>query len=302
MHVGELRSIGHLLHGDHPGRQLAQPPRGEPAHEVLDEDCEAFLGLVVLGEAGAQQSDRLVGPVDVGDDVGADLVLEERVHTRGRHFDGRCDQEIAVGHHHAAAVRSDLDVNVEVGVYRPVVVEFRLGQQREGLGIETIADLGRRLGDQVEQRLGVAEQCGADRPVELDAQLQEPGRVPLSEHLQLQFEFMTLRREEVGQVGVIDGVHPDCSDARLRDLGVVLERSVHELRGGAVAEERPPGVDQVDRGHVEEKSDARGGVREFMIDGQFLGANGGGSVAHVQSVTARVARTDGTTASRAFRS
>ena len=79
MHVGERRPLGHLVDGDDPGRELAQPSRRETPGEVLGEHGQAFLGLVVAGESGAEQAQRLAGAVHVGDDVRADLVLEQGV-------------------------------------------------------------------------------------------------------------------------------------------------------------------------------------------------------------------------------
>ena len=79
VHVRERRTVGHLVNRDDARGELAQPSRREPADEVLGEHGQALLGLVVAGESGAQESQRLVGAVDVGDDVGADFVLEQGV-------------------------------------------------------------------------------------------------------------------------------------------------------------------------------------------------------------------------------
>ena len=66
--------------------------------------------------------------VDEGDDVRADLVLEQRVGPRRGDPRGRRDEQVAVRHHHPGAPVAQLDVRLDVGRERPVPVELGLGE------------------------------------------------------------------------------------------------------------------------------------------------------------------------------
>ena len=72
-------AVSHLVNRDDARGELAQPSRRETTDEILGEHRQAFLGLVVVGETSAEEAQRLVATVDVGDDVRADLVLQQRV-------------------------------------------------------------------------------------------------------------------------------------------------------------------------------------------------------------------------------
>ena len=69
-------AVEHLLDGDDPCREHAQASRVQAAGQVLGEHGKALLGLVVAGQSDGQQLQRLPGAVLVGDDMGADLVVQ----------------------------------------------------------------------------------------------------------------------------------------------------------------------------------------------------------------------------------
>ena len=54
MDLGERRPFGHLVDGDDPCCELAQPPPGQAADEVLGEDGQTLLCLVATGQTDAE--------------------------------------------------------------------------------------------------------------------------------------------------------------------------------------------------------------------------------------------------------
>lgn len=64
--------------GEHARCQLPQPVCRQAAAGDLGDNCQVLLGLVIAGEPGAEHLDRLCGTVDLRDEVGADLVMDER--------------------------------------------------------------------------------------------------------------------------------------------------------------------------------------------------------------------------------
>ena len=54
VHLGELGAAEHLVHRDDASGELAEPARGQPAHEVLGEHREALLRLLVAGQTAGQ--------------------------------------------------------------------------------------------------------------------------------------------------------------------------------------------------------------------------------------------------------
>ena len=115
MHGRERLTGAHLVHRDDSGRQLTQAARRQPAGEILGEHGQPFLRLVVAGQSSAEQPQRLTRAVDVGDDVRTDLVLEQRMKAVRWDDGGRRDEQVAVGHHHAAAVVAHLDMGGQIG-------------------------------------------------------------------------------------------------------------------------------------------------------------------------------------------
>ena len=76
--VPEGGSLDPAVNGQHASGELAQAKGGEPATGDLRQDGQTLLGLVVSREPGAQDLDRLGHPVDLRDQVGADLVVDQR--------------------------------------------------------------------------------------------------------------------------------------------------------------------------------------------------------------------------------
>ena len=135
----------------------------------------------------------------MGDDVRADLVLEQSVNPVRRDDGSRRDEQVAVGHHDAAAVVAHLDIGGQIGVHGPVQVELGLGEASERRGVDAIPGLALRGRHLSQQRFGLAQEGGADRAVQLQTQLEELLAAPAAQHLQLQLELASLRRQDPRQ-------------------------------------------------------------------------------------------------------
>ena len=148
------RAADHPVHGHHAAGELAEPERGEAAAGDLGEHGEALLGLVVAREPDAEHLDRLVAAVGLGHQVGADLVVEQRLGPRLLDLGLRPDQQDVAGDHDAVDVGPDLGVHVEVGVLGAIARDLLLGQGQELLGVEGVAGrLG--AGDAGQQPVGL---------------------------------------------------------------------------------------------------------------------------------------------------
>ena len=112
-----------LADGDDPRREHAQTPRVQPAGQVLREHGESLLGLVVAGQADRQQRQWLPGAVLVGDDVGADLVVQQGLDAVRPDGGGLGDEQPAERHHQLGDVVAHLDV-------RPGSPDTRRGSDR----------------------------------------------------------------------------------------------------------------------------------------------------------------------------
>ena len=107
--VQEAGAVEHLADGDDPRREHPQASRVQPAGQVLGEHGEALLGLVVAGQADGQQRQGLPGAVLVGDDVGADLVVQQRLDPVRPEGGGLGDEQPAERHHQLGDVVAHLD-------------------------------------------------------------------------------------------------------------------------------------------------------------------------------------------------
>ena len=77
--VDERAAVDHRLHGQHAACQRAQPRGREAAGEVLGEHGQAFLQLLVAGQPGEELLQRLLPAVEVGEQVRADFVVQQRL-------------------------------------------------------------------------------------------------------------------------------------------------------------------------------------------------------------------------------
>ena len=92
------------------GREHPQAPRVQAAGEVLGEHGETLLGLVVPGQPDGQQRQGLPGTVLVGDDVGADLVVQQWLDPVRTEGGGLRDQRPTERHHQLGGVLAHLEV------------------------------------------------------------------------------------------------------------------------------------------------------------------------------------------------
>ena len=69
-----------LPDGYDPRREHAETPRVQSAGQVLGEHGKALLSLVVARQPDRQQRQWLPGAVLIGDDMGADLVMQQGLH------------------------------------------------------------------------------------------------------------------------------------------------------------------------------------------------------------------------------
>ena len=106
----ESGAVEHLADGDDPRREHAEAPRVQSAGQVLGEHGEALLGLVVAGQPDREQRQRLPGAVLVGDDMGADLVVQQGLDAVRPESGGLGDEQPAERHHQLGDVVAHLDV------------------------------------------------------------------------------------------------------------------------------------------------------------------------------------------------
>ena len=112
-------------------------------------------------------------------------------------------------------------MHADVGVDGAVVGELRLGQLHEPLGVEDVAAAARSRDESVEQRLGLLEQAGRHRAVQLDAERQEVAGSRACEHVELELELAVLGAQQVPERGVLDVGDVDVVQHRPDDLRVV---------------------------------------------------------------------------------
>lgn len=131
----------------------------------LREDGEALLGLVVAGQARAEDTHRLGGAVDLGDEVRADLVLDEGVGPRDLDGGVGVDEQGVAAHHDAVDVVAHLGVDVDLGVDLAVVVDLGLREGEERGGVEALTRTLAAV-DPLEDALGLGLRLRRGRAVE----------------------------------------------------------------------------------------------------------------------------------------
>ena len=266
--LDEARALRHPVDGEHPGGELAQSEGGEAAAADLGEHREPLLGLVVASESGAEHLDRLRGPVDLGDEVGADLVLEQRVGACPLHSGVGVDEERVARDHDAVDVVPDLRMHPDVLVDRGVEVDLGLGEGEELLGGDLLP-LRLGGGDLLDDPLCLRPQLGGSTPVELDAQVTEVLAVAGHEHVELEGQLAVLVAQQRGDRGVGDRPDVDVRDDLLEDLGVGLDVAVAERRLPDLAlEELCLDVVGVHRCDVEEEAHRARHLGQRVVDGE----------------------------------
>ena len=69
----------HRVDRDHARREQPQAGPGQPADRPFGEHAEPFLDAFIAGEAGAEDGEALRRAVEVGQQVDADLMRQQRV-------------------------------------------------------------------------------------------------------------------------------------------------------------------------------------------------------------------------------
>ena len=131
------RPFDQRLDGEHPAGERPQPRPRQPADQVLGEHREPFLQLLVPGEPRVELLERLLLAVEVGEQVRADFVVQQRLDAVARHRCRRRDEQPIVRDHHARRdVVADFDLGDEARQPLVVVVDLVARGGDELLGVE----------------------------------------------------------------------------------------------------------------------------------------------------------------------
>lgn len=175
--------------GHHPRGEDAQALAGQIPGQILAEHAEAFLRRVVLRQAHLELAQRLLPAVVAGHHMGADLVLDQRLHARTRQADVAVDIEGAVrDHQHGTDVGVDDDIDMEVRRLCAVPVDLVLDLAAHFID----AAIGRQrlaAADAGKDAFGHLDQLRFDRTEQCDAGLHETGAVALLDQIDHAPEF-----------------------------------------------------------------------------------------------------------------
>jgi hypothetical protein len=171
--VHETGPVEQLADGNNSAAEHAQPARVQPAGEVLGEHRQPLLGLVVTRQPDRQQFQGLPGAVVVGDDVGADLVVQQRLDPVGPDRGRLGDQQPAERHHQFGDVVAHVDAHREVRIDGAVALELSAGRVRERTGGDA-AGAGRLRRDRLEQLLRGGRERRGDSAVQLQRSVHIP--------------------------------------------------------------------------------------------------------------------------------
>ena len=123
--LGKLRPVEHRRAADDARGDKAQPRRGHAAREVFGEDRQPFLETVVAGKSRAEQPEPLRVPGEIGEEVDADLVAQQRVDPTARHDGVPRDQQPRRRHHqprrHVAAQRARAGKRIPAARYARIM-------------------------------------------------------------------------------------------------------------------------------------------------------------------------------------
>ena len=169
----ESGAVEHLADGYDPRREHAETPRVQSAGQVLGEHGKALLGLVVARQSDRQQRQWLPGAVLVGDDMGADLVVQQGLDAVRPESGGFGDEQPAERHHQLGDVVAHLDVSREVRIHGAVSIELRTSRLRERPGRDA-PGAGSSGWDGLEQLLRGGRERLGDPSVELQRPVHEP--------------------------------------------------------------------------------------------------------------------------------
>ena len=174
-----------------------------PPCQVLREHGQTLLGLVIARQSDRQQCQRLPGAVLIGDDMGADLVVQQGPDAVRPDSGGFGDEQPAERHHQLGDVLAHLDVNREVRIHGTVSIELLTSRFRERPGGDALG-VGSSGRDGFEELLRSRRQGRRDPSVELQRPVQEPGRVAILQGRDLSGDLVSLRPEQRVQRRVSD--------------------------------------------------------------------------------------------------
>ena len=185
-----------------PGQQT-QPGPAEPAHQVFGQDCQAFLEGVVSGEPGIEVAQGLGPAVVVGQNVGAHLVLDQRLHPRGRDPRFGADEEVSAGHHETGDVLPYLDPGADCREALPEPRDLLLRSPGELGGVDrpALRGLPSARRDRLQHFDRKLLKTVFHRAVELDAAGQETRGVAILEHGDLAVDLVELLAEDHARAG-----------------------------------------------------------------------------------------------------
>ena len=136
--LDERGAVGQVPHGHDAGRQLPHAAATQSADQVFGQHGQPFLQLFVTGQPGIQLLKRLQAAVVIRQQVGADLVGQQRLDARRRQAQVRIDQQLAARHDQSADVAGNLCLRLEFGTRLPIEIELRLGTLGEGVGSQLL--------------------------------------------------------------------------------------------------------------------------------------------------------------------
>jgi hypothetical protein len=166
-------AVEHLADGHHPRRKHPETPRVQSAGQILREHGKTLLGLVIARQSDPQQRQWLPGAIEVGDHMGADLMMQQRLDPLGPESGGLGNEQPAERHHQVGDVVAHLQVSREAGIHRTVSVELRTSRLRERPRRHAPA-VGSLSRDGLQQLLRRRRQRLHDPSVELQRPIHEP--------------------------------------------------------------------------------------------------------------------------------
>src|SRR6478736_8377097 len=169
----EAGTVEHLVDGQHPRCKHTQAPWIQSADDVLGEHGQALLGLVVSGQPDREQLQWLPAAVLIGDDVGADLVVQQGLDAVGPDSSGFGDEQPAERHHQFRDVLAHVDVHWKIRIYGTVSIELRTSRFRERAGGDALS-VGCSGWNGLEELPGNGRQGLRSPSVELQRPVHEP--------------------------------------------------------------------------------------------------------------------------------
>ena len=131
------------------------------------------MGLVVAGQPDREQRQWLPGAVLIGDDVGADLVVQQGLEAVRPDSSGFGDEQLAERHHQLGDVLAHVDVHREVRINGTVSIELRTSRFRERAGGDALG-VGCSSWNGLEELPGDGRQGLRGPSVELQRPVHEP--------------------------------------------------------------------------------------------------------------------------------